>query len=209
MVNRFNCPMDLFEGIETGKAEPDRSLRKGSNSLMGRGSAVEPWPAENARGFFQSECHIRWGELFEIKGENGSPVHQFFGAIKRNLRNLFQTFDQFSDQMAFVLADRFDPLFQHKPDAGKKSGDADSIGRSALKSVRKEIRLFLKFGPASCPTLFERNHLLLMDALSNDQPSCPLRSVETFMPGKGQEVDPITFHIDGIGSGGLGGINQK
>src|SRR4030042_6223677 len=134
MTNRHNRLFNLPIAGKVAEAESNGSLRKGSDGPVSGGCAVESGPAEDPKLLFQQRCNLRWREVFNIKREGCNSVFHLSGTVKSDLRNIFKTFDQFFDQMAFVSANRFNPSFQNKPDAGKKSGDANSIGRSALKT---------------------------------------------------------------------------
>src|SRR4030043_2473165 len=127
MTNRLNGLFHLSLAGKVAEAESDGSPRKGSDGPVSGGCAVESGPAEDPKLLFQQRCNLRWREVFNIKREGCDSVFYLSGTVKSDLRNIFKTFDQFFDQTAFVSANRFNPLFQNKPDAGKESGNANSI----------------------------------------------------------------------------------
>ena len=44
---------------------------------------------------------------------------------------------------------------------------------------------------------------------ADDQPASSGGAVERFVTGESQQVDAFLLHVDGVGPGGLGGINEE
>src|SRR4030042_2183678 len=134
MTNLLHRPLNLPIAGKVANAESNGSLRKSSDGPVSGGCAVESRPAEDPKLLFHQRCNLRWRKVFNIKREGCDSVFYLSGTVKSDLRNIFKTFDQFFDQTAFVSANRFNPLFQNKPDAVKESGNANSIWSPALKT---------------------------------------------------------------------------
>ena len=89
-----------------------------------------------------------------------------------------------------------------------QSVDAGDVLGARLKLVRQKVRLNLLVGDAAGAAGHQRNHLagnLVADQKSADA----LRAKQALVPGEGQHIDVLLFHIDWEGTRRLGGVHHK
>ena len=84
-------------------------------------------------------------------------------------------------------------FLRHVFHAGGKPRQAMRVFRSRLKRLGHERRLTLVEAVYSRPALEKRHYL---KPLTHDEPACPLRAVEAFVPSEAKHVHPERRHID-------------